>query len=430
MRCPRLRAGLLLTLSFVACDDDAPNAPSGNDGASAASTGDAPHQGASSDGNEPTGGDASAWYAVYTQVRTPDGRTNYLALTDSVAQETELDPGTAMEVPGFSRFFAPETGGFFAIGDGESLEVTRFDVSEDGEFEQGASISFAQLGVTWLHYRAVFFSETRAYYIDNTGGQIVIWNPRDMEIVGTFPLPDPVVEGYEGYETILPFYKFPVVENRLFIPISWIDREVGTARDVTGLIVVDTETDTVLSYTETDRCPAATELAFDDNGDVYYGTDYYYPLYNAAVRGASRPSCVMRIRAGEVDFDPDYLLELEEVTGGRATVSLTDSAEPGVAYISVLDEETLPWEDFAAEPRFDEAWEWWRLDLETGEAARDPNIPVSGPGVSSHTIGDDRYIVRAIDDHARSQIYRLSADGDHEPGYIAPGFITGVARVH
>lgn len=377
----------------------------------------------------PVDGDAS-WYAVYTQVRTADGRTNYLALTPTLTGAVELDPARALEVTGYSRFFAPETGGFFAIGDGESFELTRYDVGVDGALLPGRTLSLAALGVTWLHYRAVFFSETRAYYVDNTSGQIIIWNPLEMTVIGTFELPDELVDGYEGYETILPFYKFPVVQDRLFIPVSWIDRTSGQARDVTGLVVVDTTTDTVISYTETDRCPAATELAFGANGDVYYGTDYYYPLYNVAIRGATRPGCVLRVRAGETAFDPTYRLQLSEHTGGRATLSLTDSAEPGIGYISVLDEAALPWEDFAAEPRFDEVWEWWKIDLETGAAVRDESIPVSGPGVSSHAIGSERYIVRATDDHARSELVLLSPTGQHVSGFSAPGFITGVAKVH
>lgn len=371
----------------------------------------------------------SALYAVYTQVRTVDGRTNYLSLTDTLAAPAELDVASALEVPGFSRFFAPEAGGFFAIGSGEDMSVTRYDVTADDSFRESGRVSFAGLGVTWMHYRAIFFSPTRAYYVDNTRGLIVVWNPEQMTVSGSFDLPPEVVEGYGGFETFMPFYRFPVIGERLFIPVSWVDREGGIARDVTGLVVVDTASDTVLSYTETERCPAATEIAFDDNGDVYFGTDYYYPMYSMAVRGVTRPGCVLRIRAGEEAFDESYLLRLSDVTGGRATLSLTDAALPGTAYISVLDEAQLPWRDFAPEPRFDEAWEWWTLDLRTGEGAPDPGMPISGPGVSSHPLGQDRYVVRSLADQSKSQLYKLSTDGAHEPGFSAPGLVTGLARV-
>jgi hypothetical protein len=368
-------------------------------------------------------------YAVYTQVRTVDGRTNFLSLTDTLAAPAELDASKAMEVPGFSRFFAPEGGGFFAIGSGEDMTITRYDVTDTDQFEESGRVSFAGVGVTWMHYRAIFFGPTRAYYVDNTAAQIVVWNPQEMTVSKTFALPDVVVDGRDGYETFFPFYRFPIVGDRLFIPVSWVNREAGLARDVTGLIVVDTRTDAVLSYTETDRCPAATEIAFDDNGDVYFGTDYYYPMYSAAVRGSTRPGCVLRILAGEDAFDADYMLSLAQVTGNRATLSLTDGPVPGVAYVSVLDEARLPWSEFAAEPRFDEAWEWWRLDLASGEATVDTNMPVGGPGVSSHPLGLERFVVQSLADQSRSQLFKLSPDGEHEPGFSAPGLITGLARV-
>lgn len=384
-------------------------------------------------GVEPEGAPAAdeeaALYAVYTQIRTVEGRTNYLSLTETLAAPAELDVSSALEVPGFSRFFAPDGGGFFAIGSGEDMSITRYDVTADRKFHESGRVSFAGVGVTWMHYRAIFFSPTRAYYVDNTRGQIVIWNPEEMTISGSFDLPLEVAEGYGGFETFMPFYRFPVVDDRLFIPVSWTDRQGGSARNVTGLVVVDTANDTVLSYTETDRCPAATEIAFDDNGDVYFGTDFYYAMYDIAVRGVSRPGCVLRIVAGEQAFDDDYLLRLADVTGGRATLSLTDGARPGTAYISVLDEAQMPWETFAAEPLFDEVWQWWTLDLHTGQASHDPGMPISGPGVSSHPLGPDRYVVRSLDDQSRSQLYRLSADGHHEAGFLAPGLVTGLARV-
>ena len=147
------------------------------------------------------------------------------------------------------------------------MTITRYDVTPDRRIRQSGRMSLAAVGVTWMHYRALFFGPTRAYYVDNTAGQIVVWNPRDMTITKTFELPAPVVEGYEGYETILPFYKFPVVNGRLFIPVSWVDRTAHRARNVTGLVVVDTETDSVISY-----------------------SDYYHPLYSLLPSALQRGS--------------------------------------------------------------------------------------------------------------------------------------------
>lgn len=50
-------------------------------------------------------------------------------------------------------------------------------------------LSFAGLGVTRLQNRVVFIDESKAYYIDETGAQLIIWNPRDMLIERTVALP-------------------------------------------------------------------------------------------------------------------------------------------------------------------------------------------------------------------------------------------------
>lgn len=380
-------------------------------------------------------GDDEPLYAVFTSVATvDDDSTSYLAITDSLDGTTELDTKQAIEVPGASRFYAPEAGGFFALGSNEDLSITRYDVSKDGEFEETGRVSFAGVGVTRLHYRAAFLSETKAYYIDHTQAQIVIWNPRDMTIDGTITLPEEIADGYEGYTSVLPYFRMPVVQGRLFIPVAWHVAEAGTARDVTGLVVVDTKTDSVLSFTETDRCAGATELAFDDNGDVYYGTNVNQPYgrfaHDPKLLAENHPGCILRIRAGEQDFDPEYILRLEEVVGDRTSMGLADGAAPGIGYVQVIDEDKLAWADVKDEDTFwgEAVWDWWKVDLATGEAERDTEIPISAPFMTSYQVDGRRYVARQTGDNS-SRLFELRADGQHLPGLSSVGEIRGIARV-
>ena len=73
---------------------------------------------------------------------------------------------------------------------------------------------------------------------------------------------------------------------------------------------------------------------------------------------------MLRIRAGETNFDPDFLLEYPLV-GDSAIKSPT----PNKAFITVLDEELLPWS--ADVPWLDyflnSVWQIAEVDVTTGE---------------------------------------------------------------
>ena len=69
-----------------------------------------------------------------------------------------------------------------------------------------------------------------------------------MTIDRTIALPEALGEGYLGYSSDLPFGRFPLVDGKLFIPVGWYDFEAGAARELTGLAVIDTDLDTVVSY--------------------------------------------------------------------------------------------------------------------------------------------------------------------------------------
>jgi hypothetical protein len=67
--------------------------------------------------------------------------------------------------------------------------ITRWTVSADDRIEKRETLSFANLGVSRADASAeLFLSDDKAYFHDDDSRQIVIWNPRAMEIIGTIPL--------------------------------------------------------------------------------------------------------------------------------------------------------------------------------------------------------------------------------------------------
>src|SRR5699024_11988474 len=129
-----------------------------------------------------------ALYAVYWRLDTPDGRTNYVSLVNDL-MGGEVNPAEALEVPGRSRFYAQPQSNYFLIGNGENLTFTKYKLSEEGsKFKEGEKFSLANEGVTSLQARTVFLSDTKAYYIDNTQGQVVVFNLEKIENTASLDL--------------------------------------------------------------------------------------------------------------------------------------------------------------------------------------------------------------------------------------------------
>ena len=398
---------LLLTFSFVGCNE--------ND-----------------DGPGPNGGAEGPLYATFIRVDNPDGRINYVALTEDLEQGTEVDLTNALEVPGFSRRYAPEGGGFFAIGDGEDMTITRYTINENNEFVEENRISFAGQGVTQMHWRNEFLSPTKAYYVDVTQGQIVVWNPEEMTITKTIMLPEQVADGYQGYNTSVGFFDFPIVDNRMYIPLEWLNFNTKEGLEATGLVVVDTQTDQVLSYTETEKAPAATNFVVDTNGDIYFGTSGYYLAHGFVKDGINRPNGgILCVKAGEMTFDESYYVSFSSLTGNERTgVSLASAPGDGIAYTTLLNEETTSWSEIVDFRSYisSSGWEKWKVNLRTGEAELEKGLPASGPGADTRLIDGEPYVF-SFNDFGSTTVFKLNTTGNHEEKLTVDGLLNLVVKV-
>jgi hypothetical protein len=102
--------------------------------------------------------------------------------------------------------------------------------------------------------------------------------------------------------------------------------------------------------------------------------------------------------------------------------------QPGV--VQVIDERVLPWADVTDEDTFWErsAWSWWKVDLRSGQATLDPELPASAPYMTSYEVDGHRYVYRQSGDGG-SRLYELSPTGAHSPAFSSIGSIRGVARL-
>ena len=371
-------------------------------------------------------------YAVYWRLETPDGRTNYVSLVNDLMQAGEVDPSEALEVPGQSRFYAQPQAGYFFTGNGENLTFTRYNISEGGNnFEEGAQFSLANEGVTSLQARTVFLSDTKAYYIDNTQGQIVIFNPEEMAITGSFDLPEEFADGYQGYSTQLGFNGYQLNGNRLSIPVGWVNFGAATHLDKTGLAIVDTEADEVISYTEDDRCALATEPAFMANGDVYYGQSERYHFSKQA-RQKDSAGCILRKEAGSNTFDQDYdPYFMNQIEGKKVGLSLFNAPKEGNGYVRVLDTDQLQWsEDIEGITYYDTVWETYEINLSENQIVGKVDRPL-GPSYAEQPfqINEEFFGTLKVNDEGEHRVIKYSPDGSYDEGLTTPGYISNLVRL-
>ncbi|MFB9051607.1 hypothetical protein ACFFVB_00820 [Formosa undariae] len=384
------------------------------------------------DNNEPTEEtDIENLYAVFWRVNTADGRVNYVSLVEDI-MDGEIDPANAIEVSGYSRFFAQQDAGYFIIGDGEDLSFTRYNVSEDGKtIEKGDKFSFINKGVTSLQKRNVFLSDTKAYYIDNTQGQIIIWNPEEMIITGSFDLPTEFANGYQGFTTELGYGNYLLNGNKLNIPVGWINFDNNTHLDKTGLAVIDVENDVVLSYSEDTRCALAVEPAFTPNGDAYYGVSERYH-FSTAARTKEDCGCILKVASGATTFDQDYdPYFMNQIEGEQVGIGLTNSFQLDHGYVKVLDTDVLPWSpDVEGINYYGLVWETYEINLAENTILGKVDRPLV-PSYSENIFkfDEDSYGTIKTINNEDYKVVKYAIDGSYIEGIQVPGYISNMQRI-
>jgi len=385
----------------------------------------------------PTNGDGQALYAIGFGLNTPDGRSNVLGLVPTLEPQAPLDTRQAIEVSGFSRFYFPkETKGFFGVGDDEDITISRFDVASEGTITQSGRFSMQGVGVQWFMPVMQFLSDEKAYYFDHSQDQIVVWNPTTMTITKTVPLPPEAIK--QGFHVQFPQARgrtLPVSDDgKLLVPIGWYDWDNERILMSTGLMVVDVATDNVEAVRETTACPMALDFLVAESGDLYVGSNLDL-LRNEEMRANDeRPSCILRVNAGETDFDASYRLALSDRLDGRASVGLFPLADTK-ALVRVLDETILPYGTPAgAEFWAPSAWEYWTLDLLTGAASQIESLDPASLGGETFEVDGRTFLPvttrpdGAATDH-HTVLVELAPSGERTDIMSNAGFLAGLARV-
>lgn len=316
-------------------------------------------------------------YALATGVCGPDSCQTYLGTTNSIEPRKVDVREDGIELEGFVYPF--RHGDFLFVPGGESPTLTRYTVRETGELLEGPTLSFAGVGHSGVVTagRARVVDEEKAYVFDEAGGVVLLWNPKDMSLLGEEI--DISIIHRDGYDA------FVVGDNAarrrgdlLFVPVGWSDSVTYEFLPVAGMLIIDTARDEVVKLIEDSRCPALESSIVTPDGDIYYGFPSAAGMLDVNVRDPSFPACSLRIRGDETEFDPDYFLNVSELTGGRIGCCAA-SGGGDIAYIQVLHEERTGLSDRAE--LFGAAhndWRLWRVDLGARRAEEVTTLPWFG----------------------------------------------------
>ena len=258
----------------------------------------------------------------------------------------------------------------------ESPTITRYDEA-NGALSRGPTVSLANFGLTSAigSHRTFFVSDTKAYFLDDDGFQIIVWNPSTMETIGSISLSVPEVP--EGLRPNALTGQL-LDDGVLVVYDRYVDQQSVTA-SLTNFWFVDTETDQVVGTDGTEECGGLVPSATATNGDLYIGSGPREASnYALDLPGSFRP-CAVRIRAGTRELDTTFMADLNGLADGLPTNFVFAPTADRLLLVS-YDSNSVP-VDPTLTPRelgALENWIFYEWELGSEEpASRVENIPTS-----------------------------------------------------
>ena len=430
VRSPRLRTRFasLFLVALFACSDDDGGGDRDIDGSIPLDATTATPDGGASDAGTKDGSAAAAnpLYIVHSATQNPDNtRTNYFTLTKSLTTPATLDYATAIKQPGRSRLYAQQDLGFFAIGAGETLTITRYTVGPSDTIVPGASLSLQPQGVTSLGAQAVYFvSETKAYYKDSANAQIIVWNPKEMKFVRKIELPAELIK--KGYSTSVS--QWGAEGGQAYFAIGWSTTTFDKVLPGSKLVRIDTATDEV-TITDDQRCRGLNQTA-NIGGTVYFFSDVINAFGHAVYPNeGGQPACALRINRGQTTFDPTYVGNVAGAFRADQAATVVDVTADGVAWVQVADLKVAPTKPGTTYNEwYEKGWSWYRVPLATLQGPTPLPTPAGAYSGITTTVDAEFLITQASADYGTSTLNALSS-GTPKPGVTFGGFALDVARL-
>jgi len=381
------------------------------------------------DGSTPT----NSQYVMSTVIFGDEGFTGFVLPLVDLSSEREIDLATGVEISGRAIVSGRErTGEFYVTSDEEPSIISKWSLNDDGVPERIGRVSFSGLGVPNIFASPLrIVSDEDAVMLDPTAGLLVRWNPSTMEIIDTIDLSDDLLDDSTvSFGELNPDTPgFLEVGGKVALPLAYYNLDDSVpSRSVVVLYDPGSQEADVLVDT---RCHAS-KAAPGPDGHLYMASNDTVAATHRIWPESSPAPCLLRVRADTSEFDSDYMVDLNELTGAP-TMGVVPGRS-GSFYLRALDEtqvaitgDSVP-DDLVSSA----AWQMWRV---TG-LGTDPQASVAsefGYGASrmSVNIVEGRvYFPRFTDDFATTDWLNLSGDTPEQVVFSSPGIGVSLLRVN
>lgn len=216
----------------------------------------------------------------------------------------------------------------------QSDAILRFEIGADGKLSRAGTLQAPPQSVP---SGMLLVSDDKAYVSLPGAGKVLVFNPTTMALIKeidflgpTYTRADPGNDDRNPNPGALGMR-----DGKLFVALAQ-QKTMYTSHTTMDVAVVDMASDTIEKVISDSRGLAQTggeldRIYLDDNGDLY--------VYGAASYGfdPTQAHGFLRIKAGQTEFDPDYLFNLTElsldVPGGKVDyLNHMIYAGNGVAY--------------------------------------------------------------------------------------------------
>ncbi len=330
--------------------------------------------------------------------------------------------------------------GFLYIPGGPSPTITKYAVDAEGRFTQVGQVSFGAYGVTNVSRGPFVGSDMvapdKAYYFDLATQQVILWNPQTMAVTGevidlsgVLSVVDPVWQPRVFLNYGDGFAKQR--GNRLFVPVRWQnpDDVVSFVRPSGGLLVLDTDTNSVVHLLEDPRIADSIYTVLFESGDLYLFTGAI-GVSQHRIHGTAAAGGAVRVLAGQDSIDPDYYLDLDQAVGGRPATTPVWAGGTSV-YVRAYYEDRQP---ITADIENDiflllaqQAWRYWKVDLTGSTAAQEVSeLPWTSTDGYFYSLPEEKRMFLGVmeADFSKTTLYEPT-----ESGFVPAFEVTGTLNV-
>jgi hypothetical protein len=362
-------------------------------------------------------------YLIGHTVYSPDQANTYLSVVSSLAGDEEPDLSRSLEIGGAAVPYGIAGSRKVYVSSQEAGTMTEVIFDDDARPSMGRVVSFANQGINDTWGLNILLSPTKAYHISQSTFDVVVWNPEEMTVMGSFATGLGLDAAYDSRV----FVRDPIFVGNQLVLVSgqWADY---TPDNVTSVTVIDTVNDVVVSNETETRCYSLLAFAPDAEGNRYFISNGLGATGHLSTPDLVPPPCMIRMRAGETSFDRDWSRSLTADLGTSLWTGIAPGSE-GKLFVQAIAQDAAA--VLAATDALEMAnvlgWTWYQLM--NGDAAPTPIETPLTAAQNTTVMKVDAGSYMTSDEGTQSTLVETTFAEGPRPGVVVPGYIWNVLRI-